>query len=393
MKIKNAISMIMVSLLSIFTMASCVKDTDYELPNLDEIKKQIPSFDGTLVGFEQVVASSTTTITDYVANHAIEGYVVSSDEGGNFYKKIYVQNADKTHGIALSINKAGLHTQFPVGAKIQIRLKDLSTQINNGGLEIGYGTFTSESGRVSMGSMSEAIYKKHIFMLNEPLKKLDELAKADASINVLRVNANVNQLITLKNVSFEASAIGKPYHQTKNDPQRGTNYNLIDANGKKIIFRTSSFANFRNKIVPAGILEVTGVLTKYGTTFQFMINDETNIKVVGSGSNNEEPQEPQVVELDATKATAADYADGKKVILTGKITIENRFSHIKLSDGTLIQLYAKKSDYDKLSKETKDKLRKQGQAISINGVFKDYNKSGQIIKQIVYTKESDLTFK
>lgn len=286
MRLKNLISIYIVSLLSTLAVVSCVKDTDYELPNLGEIKNNIPSFDGNIITFAKLKEASTNEVVAYAANDAIEGYVVSSDEGGNFYKKIYIQNAEKTSGVSISINKSGLYTEFPIGAKVQIRLQGLTTQVNNGGVDIGYDVYTSGSGRKSVGQMAEAVYKKHIYNLQETSKTKDELTKADTSVEALRTDSNVNQLVTFKNVSFETTAIGKTFHVAANDAQQGTNYNLVDASGKTVIFRTSRYANFIKENVPAGLLDVTGVLTKYGNTYQFMINNTNDIKVVGSGDNN-----------------------------------------------------------------------------------------------------------
>ncbi|GET45233.1 DUF5689 domain-containing protein [Capnocytophaga felis] len=392
MKLKNLISIYGVLLLSTIGIISCVKDTDYELPNLEDLKKDIPSFDGNIVTFAQATASATTNVTPYTSNDAIEGYVVSSDEGGNFYKKIYIQNADKTAGVSVSINKSGLYTEFPVGAKVQIRLKGLTTQINNGGLEIGYDIYTSGSGRKSVGQMAEAIYKKHIYNLQEPLKTRAELTKSDTSIDVLKTNANVNQLITLKNVSFESNASGKTYHIVANDKQNGTNYNLIDANGKTITFRTSKYAKFINETVASGLLDVTGVLTKFGSTYQFMINNpKEDIISVGGGSNSETTT---VTELEDSKATSSDYAVGKKVKLHGKIVIDKNKPHFRLSDGTMIQIFASSAVFKNLSEEVKNKLKLEGQEITVTGTFKDYTnpKTNATIKEIVYEKEADLVF-
>ncbi len=391
MKLKHLISVCSVLLFSVIGMVSCVKDTDYELPNFQEIKQNIPAFDGNMITFAQATASATAEVTEYTNNDAIEGYVVSSDEGGNFYKKIYIQNAEKTAGISVSINKSGLYAEFPIGAKVQIRLKGLTTQINNGGLEIGYDTYTSASGRKSVGQMAEAVYKNHVYNLQETLQTKTDLAKADASVDVLKVNANVNQLITLKNVSFEDTAVGKTFHVAANDAQSGTNYNLIDANGKTIIFRTSRYAKFINENVPAGLLDVTGVLTKYGSTFQFMVSNTDDITVVGSGSNS---NTTTVTALEAETATVADYVVGKTVKLHGKIVLDSGKPHFKLSDNTLIQIYAPTSVFNTLSQDAKDKLKIEGQEITVTGEFKDYtnSKTGVTIKEIVYSKEADLVF-
>ena len=44
-------------------------------------------FSGKVVTFDVATAQATNTVVTYGADEAIEGYVISSDEGGNFYQK------------------------------------------------------------------------------------------------------------------------------------------------------------------------------------------------------------------------------------------------------------------------------------------------------------------
>ncbi len=121
-----------------FLFTSCVKDDDFELPNIDTTPT---TFDGTVVTLADVVKTSSDKVQTYMENNAIEGYVISSDQGGNYYKKIYIQTLDGTDGFSVAINKAGLYAEYPVGAKVQVRLKDMSVQLINGKLEVGYSEY------------------------------------------------------------------------------------------------------------------------------------------------------------------------------------------------------------------------------------------------------------
>lgn len=283
MNLKRLLSVIGVFLLTLATAVSCVKDTDYELPDL---KETVPTFDGKIVDFTKVIGAGTAEVTEYANNEAFQGYVVSSDEGGNFYKKIYLQNEAKTQAIAIAIDKSGLYADFPIGAKVQVRLKGLTTQINNGILETGYQIHTSSSGRKSVGNMPEVVYKKHVFNLQETLKPQTELNKDITEVKSVKNDGSLGQLITLKGVSFSKTDIGKKFHIKENDRFQGTDYTLTDAKGETVKFRTSRYAKFINETVPAGKLDITGILTKFGSNYQFLINNITDIKVVGNSDNN-----------------------------------------------------------------------------------------------------------
>ena len=388
----NVLKPVAIALLTAFAITSCVKDDDYDIPDPNG-KKPLPDYSGQVVSFANVLTKVTASVATYTADEAIEGYVISSDEGGNFYKKIYIQNADKNQGLSVAIDKSGLYTEFPVGAKIQLRLKDLTTQLNNSAIEVGHGTYTAKSGRVSVGTMAEAIYKKHLFDTGER-KTVAELAKVSNSIQEVSTEAHVDQLITLKGVHFPTDAVGKTLYDKSNALGGATNYKLTDANGKTIIFRTSSYAKFKDEKVPAGEVEVTGVLTKFNKDYQFMISNYADLVVKGGTSTSTQTgtQTSTTVEtLEASNATVADYVVGKTVKLHGTTVVKSGRTYIVFKDGTEIQVFSAKGVT--ISDAAKEKLATEGYEINVTGVFTDYAlKNGTVVKEILYSKESDIEF-
>ena len=388
----NVLKPVAIALLTAFAITSCVKDDDYDIPDPNG-KKPLPDYSGQVVSFANVLTKVTASVATYTADEAIEGYVISSDEGGNFYKKIYIQNADKNQGLSVAIDKSGLYTEFPVGAKVQLRLKDLTTQLNNSAIEVGHGTYTAKSGRVSVGTMAEAIYKKHLFDTGER-KTVAELAKVSNSIQEVSTEAHVDQLITLKGVHFPTDAVGKTLYDKSNALGGATNYKLTDANGKTIIFRTSSYAKFKDEKVPAGEVEVTGVLTKFNKDYQFMISNYADLVVKGgtSTSTQTDTQTSTTVEtLEASNATVADYVVGKTVKLHGTTVVKSGRTYIVFKDGTEIQVFSAKGVT--ISDAAKEKLATEGYEINVTGVFTDYAlKNGTVVKEILYSKESDIEF-
>ena len=388
----NLLKPVAIALLTAFAITSCVKDDDYDIPDPNG-KKPLPDYSGQVVSFANVLTKVTASVATYTADEAIEGYVISSDEGGNFYKKIYIQNADKNQGLSVAIDKSGLYTEFPVGAKVQLRLKDLTTQLNNSAIEVGHGTYTAKSGRVSVGTMAEAIYKKHLFDTGER-KTVAELAKVSNSIQEVSTEAHVDQLITLKGVHFPTDAVGKTLYDKSNALGGATNYKLTDANGKTIIFRTSSYAKFKDEKVPAGEVEVTGVLTKFNKDYQFMISNYADLVVKGGTSTSTQTgtqTSTTVVTLEASNATVADYVVGKTVKLHGTTVVKSGRTYIVFKDGTEIQVFSAKGVT--ISDAAKEKLATEGYEINVTGVFTDYAlKNGTVVKEILYSKESDIEF-
>lgn len=389
----NVLKNTAIAFISLCTVMSCVKDDDYELP---DNKKVLPAFAGKVVSFSDVASKTTATIKPYSADEAIEGYVISSDEGGNFYKKIYIQNEDKTQALSVALDKSGIYTEYPIGAKVQLRLKGLTTQLNNAITEVGYEIYKNQkSGRESVGSMAEAIYKTHLYDMGGDRKTLALLAKEVTSIETVKNDAHVGQLITLKGVHFPDEVVGKTMYDKSKDLGGATNYKLTDANGKTIDFRTSSYAKFKDEKVPSGTLDVTGVLSKFNTSWQFMVSNYADIKVVSSATTTSTQTSTQtattVVSLEASTATVADYVVGKNVKLHGIITVKSSRTYITFKDGTEIQVYAPREVT--ISQAAKDKLLMAGYEIAVTGVFTDFAlKNGTVVKEIVYSKESDIEF-
>ena len=103
------------------------------------------------------------------------------------------------------------------------------------------------------------------------------------------------------------------------------------------------------------------------------------------------PDPNEIVNLEASNATIADYQEGKKAKIHGKIAPEGNFSYFIFKDGTKIQIYGK--NYKTLPEEVKKKLKIADQELTVTGVFKNHRtNSGQVIKEIVYETEADLIF-
>ena len=100
---------ILLAILPIALSVSCSKVSGFDTPDTavlaaEQVAKA-KAFSGRTISYEALRAKATTSFATYEENDAFEGYVISSDEGGNFYKKIYVQAPDKSGTIAVSISQ------------------------------------------------------------------------------------------------------------------------------------------------------------------------------------------------------------------------------------------------------------------------------------------------
>ena len=132
------ISKLMLTILSIGVLSGCVSEYyapptsgDCVSPNLIA-NKTIASM-WTIAVNPIIPAGSispnTPTYTNSVpaTDDIIEGYVISSDEGGNFYKSMYFQPLDKSRGFNLSADVSFAYTKkFTPGRKVYLKLNGLA---------------------------------------------------------------------------------------------------------------------------------------------------------------------------------------------------------------------------------------------------------------------------
>lgn len=231
---------------------------------------------------EKVKDLSGSVPKQYSYNDIIEAYVVSSDEGGNFFKAISFQTlaTDKMPAIGFSIpvDVSNTYIDFRVGNKVYIKLKNQFTDLYFGGLRIG-SLYVSNAGDPTIGRVSQNDYKN---ILNASCKVIDESQLVESiSVEEGLNDDKLNTLVELTDVQFTEAAIGRHYFEESNNVGGSTNWNLRDRTGNQIIFRTSSYASFADHFVPDGSGRVRGILTKFGTDYQMMIRSENDVVMTG----------------------------------------------------------------------------------------------------------------
>jgi hypothetical protein len=234
---------------------------------------------------EEVRATTSSIVTQYTYDDIIEAYVVSSDESGNFFKTISFQTLATATipamGFSVPVDASNTYIDFRLGNKVYLKMKDQYTDIYFGGMRIGsiYVNTYNEGG---VGRISPNDYKK---ILNASCTMVsEELLVQSVSIPDLLRDSNINTLVELSDVQFASDAIGRHYYEESNDVGGATNWSLTDRLGNQVLFRTSSFADFADKIVPDGSGKVRGVLTKFGSDYQLLARSEKDVMFTGTAT-------------------------------------------------------------------------------------------------------------
>jgi hypothetical protein len=275
MKTLNFKGFLLSSLLLAATV-SCVEE-HYDEPSLDGECETIP----VTKQVSDITSTSTTTYAKYTGDDVIEAYVTSSDESGNFYKSVSFTSVDGGVGFSMPIDAYNLYTYFEPGRKVFVKMKDLYYVTENNSTVIGalYDNDTpvatdDEVGRIA-GVDFKNIIKASCVKVSE-----EDFVKKPANITAAKNNNLLNMLIELDGVQFTDVSNGKNYFDpTVNNLGGATNHTIVDASGNTLIVRVSEFASFAGNKVNMKNGKIRGVLTKFGSDFQFMVRNESDIKL------------------------------------------------------------------------------------------------------------------
>lgn len=263
--------------LSIFALVvsftSCVDDDT----NMDNPDTGIVTYELTATKTVQdiVTFNNSAIPVQYTADDIIEGYVTSTDETGTFYNSISFQNiatnTSQPVGFSVSANFSSYGKGFTPGRKAYIKLKGLYTAVVDGSLKIG-SLYNGEIGRIS-----ENEWQKYLFVSATKVSEDDMVRQV--SLSTAASNANLNTLIEITNVQFADGSLARTYFDVDSGGS-ATNHNIVDiAGGTTRYFRVSQFALFAYQNVPSGRGIIRGVMTKYGSDYQFIVRHQNDVKL------------------------------------------------------------------------------------------------------------------
>ena len=274
-KIKFAL----IAVLGLLTINSCVKDDDWSMPPAADCSSEWQ----TNLSLEELfnMVDSAGEILSFDNETVIEGFVVSSDSTGNFFKTVSIQN-DKdnpTRGLQIEMDRPNLYNNFPLGSKVKVNLKGLHVGYDRGMLKIG--DLFDNNTRV--GRMAEIKIDGHVKKSCDP--KVSVAPVEFNSIQQLLNSGVFNTLVTIHNIQFDDSELGTTYADAVG--QQTVNKKLIDSEGKTIVLRNSGFASFVADPIPEGSGSITVVVSGYdannnGTVspseYQLFIRDTNDVQ-------------------------------------------------------------------------------------------------------------------
>ncbi len=246
----------------------------------------------------------------------LEVIVISSDKEGNFFSVLHCQDKtiNPTGGIQLEVDLQNLHLQYPVGAKVFIKLKGLYLGKSKETYKIG-GLFTS-FGNLSVGRLPAISLKEHVFLSCEEQQKLKPTVVEISQLS----DQHINTLVTFNNVEFLEEELELPFADEKEETER--TLQNCDEDILKLV--SSGYSNFYDSILPDLNGTITGVLSKSSKEYQLTIRSLDDLNF------NKERCVEEITEFTSDAIFISELADPNNTSLGRYVELYNA-SDSKLS--------------------------------------------------------------
>ena len=262
--------------LIILFLATCVEDQNFKTLETT----CIPPVLKVNASIGEVKALYKGTVTQIKEKLIIEGYVISSDLKGNFYRTLHFQNSpdNPTDGLQLDVDIQNMYTMYPIGSKIIINTQGLYIDNYHGVLKIG-GLYPQFGGGVGVGRLSSVLAKKAVFVsCDPPVKIIPRLVKIEDLDDAM-----IHTLIKFDKVEIAPDSRCQSYALAS----KNTSVFIRDCEGNSIVLRTSGYADFQSELLPVGSGELRAILGKFNNKFQVTIRDTEDLNFEGARCNKD----------------------------------------------------------------------------------------------------------
>lgn len=274
---------------------SCVQDDDFTVPDtlgteenarLNTLLAEIENGTTSLLTIAEVKGLYQDETPAEIENSiAVKGYISSSDRTGNFFKEIYLQDSaeNPTSGIKIILNQVETYNQYNFGREVYIRLTGLfvgEERVGTGVITIGGETATDQYG-TTVERMTENQRVTHMFRTDNTATMVPKM------LTFSQVSAShIGLYVQFENVEFADNLNGLRYFDPTQDFD--TSRTMQSCAGSigysNFTLETSSFATFKEMLLPTGNGTIAGLITKTfdGSALVLALNDVDDVNMTGT---------------------------------------------------------------------------------------------------------------
>ena len=200
--------------------------------------------------------------------------VTGNDIGGNLYNKVSVQD-ENGDAIIICVYSGGLFSYLPVGQQLLVNLKGL--YIGTYGYQQQIGTpYTTSSGNTYPGRMDKNLWQQHFRLIGTPDASAASIQPVEFTSSMAsNFDAYAGKLMTIKNATLTNG--GRDVWAKDNNSDFSISQ-YINGFPSSVVVYTSTSAKFAGDSIPAGKVNITGVFTRYNTTWQIVLRDLNDVQ-------------------------------------------------------------------------------------------------------------------
>lgn len=251
----------------------CVADDDFNIPEIHfeepdiQVNTDLSTIKRMYRGFEPVRIETGSGSNEEMY---ISAYVISSDESGNIFKQLFIQDLPENpnEGVVISTHTSDLYTRFSPGRKIFFRVDGLYI-----GEFAGLPTIGIREGN-QVGRLNIEDFEARIFRSQESVTLVPRVL----SINRAQDPSFLATLVKLENVQFPEEIAGVEYYGNLHN-NFGVNRPVENCSGDIITLRNNGYSDFKNVRLPDGNGSLTAIVSIYNNDYQLLIRSTEDVQM------------------------------------------------------------------------------------------------------------------
>ena len=205
----------------------------------------------------------------------IGGYVTSSDQAGNFYRTLTIE--DFTGAVEIMAGLYDLHNLFPAGYYVIVRLQGCTVAQHYGVLQVGLAPKSYSSYPTDYFASRQAL-DKHMTCYDV----VRHIAPSPQTIASLEKDM-CGRLVTIRDLSLCSALHAEGWQVNTDGKWKGYNF-FCDKSGNQIAVYTSEYANYTDNKIPTAGVALTGIL-QYGKAdgeeyYMIKMRDEKDCQIL-----------------------------------------------------------------------------------------------------------------
>jgi len=266
MKLKILLLFYLISVLA------CAPEMNFEAPQIENPRIEIEANARLNVLIKNYLQSGEEIHTFSEAPEIwVQVLVVSSDEAGNFYKRLIVQDLEGTdiRGLSILVDLRSSYSKYSFGSILYINASGLSLYGENGSFSLGF----RNQDRVA--AIPESLLDRFLVRTGIQVYPKTEIVQASKLSE-----KNINTRVRLTGAQFEREDLGQTYAAEPHDAYNALRPLKICSDPAPLFLSTSVYADFKFQRLPESTFELEGLLIReYGNQMALVLNDPDDLKM------------------------------------------------------------------------------------------------------------------